>query len=252
MTNLIRRVSLLTLPALLLALPAGASAKTTSAKQYKNMAAVVNSAHSEWAALRGPAINKARAAGKQVSDKCLPAFVAAGKQELDPNQPLLQTGLFGLYLGYYAVENGASNELTASLRNQVAADAPAWQEWPGDTYRRGMDSWTSQNLSLNGFYMTPQELCDAATQWQGAGFKGSAMPPAISRVIAAGLSAQDSDLRRIKRLGSQLRKNGANASAVRRWRDGYIVENPSIVDEPAVKALSPDDVAQSGVASLVK
>lgn len=231
MSYLIRRFSLILLSLGLLALPAAAQAKT-SAASYKKAAKVVNQTHKQWVSLRGPAVNEARKAGQQVADKCLPAFTAAGKLGLDSDVPSQ------LANAYWAVQNGASSEVTKPLRTEMQDGLAPLGGNPGALW------WEVGAMGVDGLYMTPEEICSDTEAWQAAGFAESATPRSIDRAMSGfWLYSLNMSGRPVQHLIKQLRKNGASRSALKSFEAAYMVDVPNSDQEPVMKALFPNQDA---------
>lgn len=245
MTLSIRRLSLLTVLFSVLLAPAAAQAKYNPNASYKRLAKSINQAHTQWTEMRGPAVYRARQAGAQVAAKCMPAMEAAGKD----TEHYDAAGMLGL--GYSAVQNGAINSKTAPLRLSMAeanmdARLPMRNTW------EGLATWSNMAASLDGFYMTVDELCEAANQWQSDGFKIEDQPAALSRAWGAYLGyAYSGSEKSLMRLEVKLRRGGATRLALDHWANAYIVDNKTQFDEPVMKALFPDTSGEEQLQSLL-
>lgn len=229
MTKLTLRASLLSLSLFLLAVPASAGAKASSA-EYKKVAKQVNSTHKKWVAARGPAINEARKAGAEVAEKCLPAFEAAGRLEEDSAVPA------ELATAYWAMKSGASTEITKPLRDEMADSLSSL-----GSRDSGAMWWLTGTIGIKGIYMTPDEVCQDANTWQAKGFAESYTPRSTDRVMGNfWLYATSMEGRQVTRLVKKLRQHGARRVALRSFQYGYVVDDPGADRELAMKALFPD------------
>lgn len=234
-----RRVTLLTLSLMLMAVPASAQAKTSSAKHWKKMAKSVNSIHSQWAGVKDSSVTQARAAGAQVAAQCLPVMEAAGKADT--------MATASLSIGYLAVENGGATPAALPMRRamQQAIDNAS-----GISYRH-FEAWAQQTAVLSGFYMSPSELCAAAEDWQKTNFSDDSEPLSLTRnMTVLWATPQQAQYKVMEKTARKLRRAGATPAAVKSWISSYTAEIPGQYDEPVMKALNPGEVLTTS--SLLK
>ena len=106
---------------------------------------------------------------------------------------------------------------------------------------------------VDGFYISPTDLCAAAEAWQADNFAAKKQPRSLRRLFAM-FQQSDSDMRRLNATAKDLRRYGASSNAANAFESGFI--NPatgadSVYETPLFKALYPEDQdAQNSLADM--
>ena len=257
MLKQITRLALLSsLLMLAVAAPANASNKT-AAKAYRSLAKSVNATHAAWKAAAPQAKLDSKAALAEAEAACLPAFTAASNGPSDSGSQI------SLWFAAAAMVNSTgANDSLRSIQNNFLFDKVIPLRG-GFSYSNNSRSWLRLDRGLesffdmadvvDGFYISPTDLCAAAEAWQADNFAAKKQPRSLRRLFAM-FQQSDSDMRRLNATAKDLRRYGASSNAANAFESGFI--NPatgadSVYETPLFKALYPEDQdAQNSLADM--
>jgi hypothetical protein len=256
MLKQITRLALLSsLLMLAIAAPANASNKT-AAKAYRSLAKSVNATHAAWKAAAPQAKLDSQAALAEAEAACLPAFTAASN---GPSDSAAQITLWlaaaamvnstGTDDSLHSIQNDFLVDKVASLRDDYLLYGTNSRSWL--RFDRGLEAFEGMAAFVDGFYISPTDLCAAAEAWQADNFAAKKAPRSLRRLNADFFSSVPE--KRLRAAAKDLRRYGASSNAAYAFTQGF--SNPalgadSMYETPLFKALTEDENTKNSLADI--
>jgi len=252
MLKQITRLALLSsLLMLAISAPANASNKHLL-KAYRSLAKSVNTTHAAWKAAAPQAKLDSQAALAEAEAACLPAFTAAGN--IQNPTVAFQASLSLSFAAGAMVNNIGTNDSLRLIRNDFLFDkvlplnekllySESSISGQGKRLYRGLESFQAMAAFVDGFYISPADLCAAAEAWQADSFAAKKAPRSLRRLSGVSLFYFDSTNKQLEATAKDLRHYGASSNAAYAFTQGFVnpyLSSDSLNDTPLFKALDPE------------